>query len=221
MLKLTFDANAADTKAETVYFNISAEEWEKICKCQKDEYINFEFINIPELPTPRTVVEVDHDTLEITKPEWKYAYIVVNVAGTAITVATNNVKTSINGVSISKDLNEKHNNEAGVTSLLYNFSKATSVKLGKNFQGTIFAPNAAVTDYAGNGHLSGALVAKRNLATDHSADLWTSSVQQTSRKSQSRKLMIIKHRFPAQQWGFMKQYWILPESLQASLKALL
>ncbi|WP_295214115.1 choice-of-anchor A family protein, partial [Ruminococcus sp.] len=149
--KAIFDDSAyAGQKKESVVFNCTAEEWSKIQNCGA-----FKFTNIPELPESRKVI-----TWEKNYVDWDYAYIIINVDGTAVTVANDNVRTSINGIKISTD-DGAYNNHYGVSSLLYNFYNATSLKLGKNFQGTVFAPNANVTDGDnGRGHLSGALIAK-------------------------------------------------------------
>ncbi len=179
---VTFDAGYSEgDTAEVVYFNVPYTDaetgttitWDDIRKCTE-----FKFVNIPELPNgPRKVVETTKDH-EIEKKDWNLSYIIINAGGENITVADNDVKTYINGTSISKGAQDKKNNDAGVTSLLYNYYEAEKVILGLNYQGTIFAPNADVVDKAevlygddddqkrGNdkvgvyGHLSGALVAK-------------------------------------------------------------
>lgn len=153
----TFDAKALGSTKEMVVFNCTSEEWNAIKGCKY-----FNFVNIPSLPEPRECVEVNPDTKVVEHLNWDYSYIVINVAGEQITVATDDVKTTINGVSVSLGLDGKHNNNYGVTSLLYNFYQAQTLDLGKNFQGTIYAPNADVKDdvVSGRGHLSGALIAK-------------------------------------------------------------
>lgn len=170
-LTLTYSGDEQDT----VYCNLTDEEQELF---KKAKYIKYE--NIPNLSSPRKVVGSD-----CTEKEWKYAYIVINIGGESVTVANNDVYTFINGTLIGKNVysNDKinlpanegdmvpgfedytnnvvYNNHYGVTSLLYNYYQATDVALGKNFQGTILAPNADVHDgNNGYGHLSGALVAK-------------------------------------------------------------
>ncbi|MDE7104454.1 MAG: choice-of-anchor A family protein, partial [Ruminococcus sp.] len=136
---------------EVIKFNLTNEEWQKIVKCN---VISYE--NIPE-----------------------NAYIIINVAGeeihfTNITNGNYDDKfgakcTVINGKSISKDYGKIYaNNHEGCSRILYNFYDATKVVFGGLFQGTVFAPNADVTDERTdgnttdtiNGHLSGALIAK-------------------------------------------------------------
>ncbi len=169
---ITFDASAYGDTAECVYFNLSEEEWEKVKKVK-----TIHFTNIPLLPTPRPVVNNDG-----TAGTWEYAYIVINVDGKNIELAdmsnAQGIKlTTINGVPASATNDaERKNNQPGVTSLLYNFHEAETLKIGNNFQGTILAPNAHVTDntttensdgtvnsdeeVGKQGHLSGALIAQ-------------------------------------------------------------
>ena len=160
---------------ECVYFNLTPEQHE-MCKAAKF----IKYANIPTLPGGARQV-VDNDGSMKT---WDYAYIVVNVGGTSESISgDHNRYTYINDILISKnweaDDNRTNprpstdggftegdalvsNNHIGVTSLLYNYYEATELKLARNFQGTILAPKADVTD--GNpgawGHLSGALIAK-------------------------------------------------------------
>lgn len=160
------------SQADTVYFNLTEEQWKEY---QSTPYVDF--VNIPKLKTPRPVVNNDG-----TKGSWEYAYIVINVEGSGeIHLANPDVGygqriTNISGttdiadgICISRtspeDDDKNKNNHPGVTSLLYNFPDATGIVIGSNFQGTILAPNADVTDEAklGKGevgHLSGALIAK-------------------------------------------------------------
>ena len=156
-----FDAGLNGKVQDVVVFNISAEKWAEIQ--QKGE---FQFVNIPKLLVPRKVVHADDNTCEVTYEYWNYAYIVINVSDpdgntTAYSLPGSDVRTTINGVNISNTGGYMSNNNPGVTSILYNFSDAQSMKLSKNFQGTIFAPKASVRDGdSGRGHLSGALIAK-------------------------------------------------------------
>ncbi|MDE7122356.1 MAG: choice-of-anchor A family protein, partial [Oscillospiraceae bacterium] len=72
----------------------------------------------------------------------------------------NLVKTTIDGISISKDDGAAKNNNPKSSQILYNFPNATDVKIDCNFNGTILAPIADVTsDIDCHGHLSGALIA--------------------------------------------------------------
>ncbi len=192
--KVVFDADMLGQTQDVVVFNCSSDFWmNNVKQCQV-----FEFKNIPNLSEPRSVVQVevgaDGKPTTVDKT-WEYAYIVINVGGDPggmIRVTDESVACTINDVLISKDkigsnggfegvANEDYvrNNHYGVTSLLYNFYDAGEVELGKNFQGTIFAPNADAHDLAnrdgngelkkndkgefessGAGHLSGALIAK-------------------------------------------------------------
>lgn len=160
------------SQADTVYFNLTQEQWEEY---KSTPYVDF--VNIPKLKKPRTVVNNNG-----TEGSWEYAYIVINVLSEGeVHLAnpqvgygqkiTNISDTSdiADGVCISRtspeDNDMSKNNHPGVTSLLYNFPNATKIVIGSNFQGTILAPTADVTDEAklGNGsfgHLSGALIAK-------------------------------------------------------------
>ncbi|MBR1592640.1 MAG: choice-of-anchor A family protein, partial [Ruminococcus sp.] len=85
---------------------------------------------------------------------------------------SNDVKTTINEKTISNydyynrekpnsETDYKANNDPASSQLLYNFYKADDVYISKNFNGTIFAPNADARSGDGcEGHLSGALIAK-------------------------------------------------------------
>lgn len=174
---VTFNANMLDETANVVYFNVSAEVWNQIKSCSR-----YKFEGIPNLSEPRTVVK-SADASDVT---WNYADIVINIEPNitdkfildkdgpeelGMVLANGDVKTSINGTSVAKGLDDKANNDIGVTSLLWNIysDNEFNLKLGKNFQGTILAPNARVTDggvgITGDntdtaGHLSGALIAK-------------------------------------------------------------
>lgn len=171
-----------DEPRECVYFNLSEKDFENYANAT---HINF--IDIPDLPERRKVVS------NTGEDDWWYkSYIIVNVAGDGSNNPDNEIRistdinweewpnnnqggnvaaskqTRINGESISDALDGKTNNDPGVTSILYNFYEAkdtTSIVLGGNFQGTIFAPRAHVTDEETlgrtdvSGHLSGALIA--------------------------------------------------------------
>ena len=168
---ITFTYTGNETTAEAVYFTISEEDWEKF---QSASYV--EFKDIPKLETARAVVNNDG-----TMGTWEYAYIIVNVEGSGekhladMTKGSGQKVTSVNGVYIGRnslaDGDESKNNHPGVTSLMYNFPEAEKIVIGNNFQGTIFAPKADVTDeYTLNkndwgganyrGHFSGSLIAK-------------------------------------------------------------
>ncbi|MBR3447113.1 MAG: choice-of-anchor A family protein, partial [Oscillospiraceae bacterium] len=156
----TFDANLKGKIQDVVTFNISADKWAEISACGA-----FKFENIPKLITPRKVVHADDETCTVKYEYWDNAYIVINVYDDnggmkEYKVAGGDVTTTINGINVSNVGGFMSNNHPGVTSLLYNFSQANSLKLPGNFQGTLLAPNADVTDGANQGHLSGALIAK-------------------------------------------------------------
>lgn len=166
-------------KRECVYFNLTQEQFEQFRDCP---IIAFE--NIPLLPDgPRQII----DNNGITTREWPYAYVVINVPnGGEVHVSradnehySGQKYTVFNGEMISRDSpgddrdDEKRNNHPGVSGILYNFPNASTVVLSNNFQGTVFAPNAHVTDeeflarqsnsyqyYHAHGHLSGAIIAK-------------------------------------------------------------
>lgn len=181
----------AGTTNGTVYATLTDEEldWYR-------NAIHVKFEDVPNLPEPRQVVNNDGKGYT----DWEYAYIVVNILQTdnsdksddkdiegihlgrfAPTNDDNLSTTTINGIdvgtsgTISGD--DKHNNLPGTTSLLYNIPNADNVILsGSSFYGTVFAPNARVTDekfnhsyrndkgelvsQGPNPHLSGALIAK-------------------------------------------------------------
>lgn len=188
---------------DCVYLNLTPAEFQAFTDAS---YI--EFRNIPTLETPRKVVDIrDSGSTPMDDAhlvDWPYTYIVVNFTGkgqdgistvsglSAFSLAdlhnANGQKfTSINGQYISRTGPTDNgsaalakNNHPGVTSILYNFPEAEAVIIGNNFQGTILAPNAYVTDWftengwteqdnipdgygdtARNlrGHLSGALIA--------------------------------------------------------------
>lgn len=152
------DANSLTEGVNCVYVNMTAEQWEAF---KNATYVEFQ--NIPNLEDgPRKVVEVKdnenagekHDVVYMY--DWNYSYIVINVPEVREIHLANlhngdgQKFTSINGTYISRrsmeDDDHSMNNHPGVTSLLYNFPDATTVVLGNNFQGTIFAPKAHVTD---------------------------------------------------------------------------
>lgn len=172
---------------DCVYLTLDGKEFAQF---RDATYVKFE--NIPNLPESRQIVEVQkrdnpqngESMDDVYLKTWTAAYIVVNIPGDgSFTIANidkhNGQKfTSINGSFISRngtsDNDMSKNNDAGVTSILYSFPEAKKVILGNNFQGTILAPNADVTDAfteknlggtgyddaEKRGHLSGALIAK-------------------------------------------------------------
>lgn len=160
---ITFTYTGTAKTRECVYFNLSSEDYVHF---QNASTVAFE--NIPKLPNPRAAINNDG-----TEGTWEYSYIIVNVEGKGEIHIANPDKhagvkgTSINGKFISREFWEddnSKNNDPGVTSLLYNFYEADKVVIGNNFQGTIFAPGADVTDEftvsgSDRGHLSGALIA--------------------------------------------------------------
>lgn len=178
--------NVNDTK-DCVYLTLTKAQFNQFMNAT---YVQFE--NIPFLPDgPRKVVEIEERTNpqagesrdKVYLYDWDTAYIIINVPGSGEFAIANKdyakgqKYTSINGQYISRqdtgDDDHSKNNHPGVTSILYNFPEATKIVLGNNFQGTIFAPNAHVTDWFtdGNmknngddanyrGHLSGALIAQ-------------------------------------------------------------
>ncbi|MCL2754906.1 MAG: choice-of-anchor A family protein, partial [Oscillospiraceae bacterium] len=147
---LTLTYTGTNTAATTVYFNVPT--W-------NNAVTEIRYVNIPN-----------------------GAQIIVNNGSTAVEIvgrkvdAANKphdvVPTFINGVDISNSAGPLVNNNHILSgSVLYNFHSATSVVLGGNFNGTVFAPNGNVTSpensgkYAslpleGPGHLSGALIAR-------------------------------------------------------------
>ncbi len=174
-----------DPNAESIFFNFTDDEWAKFVECTHVKYVN-----IPLLDEPRTVVENDG-----TLSTWDTAYIVVNVPGTDVHIGNpekhrgqkfTSIKPygSTQEIWISRentgDNDLSKNNDPGVSSLLYNFYEAEKLTIANNFQGTLLAPLAHVTDeftikYAHvtdenkydsdrdanyRGHLSGALIAK-------------------------------------------------------------
>lgn len=179
---VTFDAHASGQVAEVVMFNITEEQWAIISEWEDTVYFNYR--NIPSLPSPITGTEVVDGSGTVKSRTWENSYIVVNVqTGADAKIPYAGVQTNISGDSnsghdISKGGTDvvdgvtytNPNNKLGCESLLYNFNDATKLKLGSNFQGTILAPNADVTDNKADygeasdswcpGHLSGALIAK-------------------------------------------------------------
>lgn len=167
--KVIFDGNKDGQTATAVTFNITSQQWAEINQMSGDK-IHFEFKNIPQLATSIPGKEVNSNG-NVDDVTWQSSYIMINVdAGTNVEIPNKDLRTSINGEFISKDDNGNLNNKFGCASLLYNFKDATSLTLGRNFQGTILAPKASVTDhgriqhddgsYGASGHLSGALVAQ-------------------------------------------------------------
>ncbi|MBO5164607.1 MAG: choice-of-anchor A family protein, partial [Ruminococcus sp.] len=166
-ITLTYTGEAADV----VYFHLNETEWENFRNAS-----HVEFLGIPKLKEPRKVKVSDG-----TDGTWDLAYIIINVDGENVHLANiqnenGQKRTSINGTWISRSESgekgenaQRKNNHYGVTSLLYNFYQAKELVIGNNFQGTLFAPKASVTDEYTlegtnnenhRGHLSGALVAK-------------------------------------------------------------
>lgn len=174
--KVTFDGKAkSGDKATSVNFNITSSQWNDIKSMNGD--VTFEYKNIPQIVTNITGKEVSKNGNEYFTNDatWQSSYIMVNVEvpdNKEVEFPQQRFITTINGTTISKDDNSGIlNNKLGCASLLYNFNGATKITLGHDFQGTILAPTADVTDVAlynpdtGNndkcpGHLSGALVAK-------------------------------------------------------------
>ncbi|MDE5861937.1 MAG: choice-of-anchor A family protein, partial [Ruminococcus sp.] len=148
------DASSYGEVCDTVYFHLTKEQWEEMSSVTK-----IEFVNVPKLKEPRTVIETTGEN-KYEKQTWDYANIVVTVDGIGtkeepveISKQYINNQTWINGISVSKKAknldgsgDEKKNNNAGVTSLLYNFHEAEYLVLGKDFQGTILAPKADTVD---------------------------------------------------------------------------
>ncbi len=184
--RAVFTYTGKETTAESVYFDLADKELEKF----KDAQI-VEFKNIPKLPTARDIVKTSKvgDRRTATTDNWEYAYIVVNIKGTdnfngyapasvkddtAVFLADPSYEekfTIINDTYVSRenDTEIPKNNKPGTDSIIYNLPNATKVVLVTNFQGSILAPRAHVTDYAyeyldkavnPRGHLSGALIAQ-------------------------------------------------------------
>lgn len=190
-----FDASAYGDVCDTVYFHLTEQQWEEV-----NDATTIKYINVPKLKEKRKVVETkgnyDASSAEYYDVEWEHANIVISVDGVGskddpmeISEIYSDTSTYINGISVTVGKADedggdaKRNNNAGVTSLLYNFHEAEWLVLGKNFQGTIFAPKARATDKSfdangvqvngfvdgaikkegrdtqSNGHLSGALIA--------------------------------------------------------------
>lgn len=144
--KVTFDGKNR-LKNNTVMFNMP--NW-----VNTTNMVEFNFINIPN--GANIVINCDDESLGFPN------------AGFSTSISTGSTINA--GDYISKDKTGLNNKE-GCARLLWNFSKATSICLGGDFQGTILAPNADVTDNFykdnpnridrnANGHLSGALIAK-------------------------------------------------------------
>ncbi len=205
---VTFTYTGTAKTAECVYFDLTDKQLEAYKKA-----INVEFVNIPKLPTPRTIIT----TTPVSTSTWDYAYIVVNIKGegskdtkneNAVIMAdvnNNNGEkfTKINGTYVSRDPannDEKpKNNKPGTDSIIYNLPDATKVVLVNNFQGSILAPKAHVTDYAyeykdqgtdPRGHLSGALI----------ADSFSGSTQFTFRTCRLPFSILSKDLYFNKQW---------------------
>lgn len=184
--RAVFTYTGEETTAESVCFDLTDDDLVKF----KDAQI-VEFKKIPRLPTARDTIKTSKVGNErtITPTKWDYAYIVVNIKGTdnfngyapasvkddtAVFLADPSYEekiTIINDIYISKvnDADFPKNNKPGTDSIIYNLPNATKVVLVTNFQGSILAPRAHVTDYAyeyldkavnPRGHLSGALIAQ-------------------------------------------------------------
>ena len=191
VVTIEYLGDASDIK-NCVYINLKPGEYDEYFK---DATI-IVFKNIPTLPNaPRMIVDNDGET----DIPWYSSYIIINIPDSGVVHVGNPNNydggkiTVINGKIISRDYpgqnreydttsgNElaldgtQRNNYPGVSSIMYNFSNANKVVLANNFQGTIFAPYANVTDeryeynyvskngYSGepgHGHLSGAIIAK-------------------------------------------------------------
>ena len=173
-----FKGTGTDKTENSIMFNVTAEQWQQISQMSNPI---FDFVDIPKSSVSISGKEVrgneqngkttDYSTVDVN---WENTYIMINVEGSgAMQMPQTSVTTNINGYCISKggkNSNETYpnlNNKFGCSTLLYNFSNASSLKLGGDFQGTIFAPNTDVTDSTTNvqnadcpGHLSGALIAK-------------------------------------------------------------
>ena len=180
---------------DCVYVTLDEKQWELFKDASYVEFKNipkFSDSGKPNVP----VVEVKERSSGTPKDDvymysWPFYYIVINVPqkGTVhignLSNADGQKFTSINGKYVSREGPNDHdmakNNHAGVTSLLYNFPNATEVVLANNFQGTLLAPKADVTDEFTEanfqeqyevdnsynqkpqylrGHLSGALIAQ-------------------------------------------------------------
>ena len=143
--KVLFDAAGVPENTKTVYFNI--DEW-------KGEYTNIEFVNIPE--GANIVINCGQETP-------------VNITSDGSGSGKGDVKTSINGVVISKNgLSDQEyknagnaNNHPDSARILYNFYNTNEVNIDGCFNGTILSPYADAKSAENcNGHLSGALIAK-------------------------------------------------------------
>lgn len=179
---VTFTGPGENVVADSIMFNVTAEQWATISKMSSPQFI---FTDIPKLATPLTGTEVwgndDCNTANcyathnatVNNVTWENTYIIVNVEGDgSLQMPQSAVQTSVNGYWINKggtnngETYANVNNKFGCSTLLYNFSEATGLKLGGDFQGSILAPLADVTDMSTGtkdgckGHLSGALVAK-------------------------------------------------------------
>jgi choice-of-anchor A domain-containing protein len=90
------------------------------------------------------------------------ATVLINVIG-AGPITTSNSGFFYNGNQIIG------NSATGYEKILFNFYQATSITFGGTFQGTVLAPNAAVT--GGNGQLDGGLIAQSYSGTIEFHDL--------------------------------------------------
>ncbi len=178
---ITFDAKGST--AQTVYFNLNANDLEG----NNLEGYTILFENIPEFEgTVRHEINPNSkyatsDTGDAETVFPKIANIVVNVSGMVNIGSMDNkrdtyhtVHTYVNNIEISNksnDVTDKvwSNNHPYSENILYNMTSYNGndnlennwISIGANFNGTILAPDADVTSpEQGCGHLSGALIAK-------------------------------------------------------------
>lgn len=125
------------------------------------EYTGSEDLNVVYFDIPESGWFENVSKVNIVVPDDSYIIINVPDDGTINFGAAATTKTYINGNEISNTGSVKTNNHADSARILYNIPNADKVSINRNFNGTIFAPNADVdggTDC--QGHLSGALIAK-------------------------------------------------------------
>ena len=181
--KVTFKIPAGMENAKTVYFdlpdNVDYSKLEEI-----------RFVNVPMETTQMVVRETETDKLKTVTKKIPKCNLVINGKGTSFNIrgVGNTTKTIIEYTDKTEDVisndkedlskrdeynkNDFHcnadkevvgwrsNNHPASSKILYNFPNATSGTINGNFNGTIFAPKAAVTsDDECHGHLSGALIA--------------------------------------------------------------
>lgn len=192
---VTFKYTGGEVEKDCVYFTLAAEDFDHF---RRATYVRFE--NIPKLPSPRTevnnrgeqeiweyayiIVNVegtgnDKGEFHIADPnakDSKNKNPAQSTNGSKMTCikGVDNREIYISKPTLSANNPESYNNHIGTSSILYNFYEAddtSTIVLGNNFQGNIFAPRADVTDeitlnpnlsnYPSGfrGHLSGALIA--------------------------------------------------------------